>query len=312
MGQPKEETLRLQEGIHDLRVVYFEKSGQRGLSVAMESKSLGRQELSIDQAAKKARKAEPKPIPLGPKNGEAVTFRSFFPGVSPRGIGVGYPGGVNLVWDADLMNLAVVWRGGFLNVASQWEGRGSGSRFSGYDQVATGQGLPMQQLESLDDPWQLTSRATIKYERDVADPEKEITFDVRHPDYEFLGYRLDPGNRFPTFTYRYRDAEVTETFEPSAIDGREALVRRILIDGSPAENTWFRLSQVEATERNDAGWYPLAGPLWMKVEGGGGEPVIRPAGGGRELLVPLDPASAKTELTVTYWWQTRIGGQVKK
>ncbi|MCB1064982.1 MAG: hypothetical protein KDN20_18960 [Verrucomicrobiae bacterium] len=312
MGNPKEEKLLLQEGIHDLRVVYFDKSGQRGLSVAMRSKSLGFQELSVDKARKKANKAEPKPILINPKNGEAITFRSFFPDVSPRGIAVGYPGGVNLVWDADLMNVAVIWRGGFLNAASQWEGRGSGSRFSGYDHVKTGQGLPMQQLESLDDPWQTLSKAKIKYERDVAEPQKEITFDVRHPDYEFEGYQLDPKNRFPTFNYRYREAKVTESFEPSVLEGREALVRHIAIDGSAAENTWFRISQVQAPEKNDAGWYPLAGSLWMKVEGGGGEPVVRPVGNGNELLVPLDSAAAKSELTVTYWWQTKIGGQVKK
>lgn len=309
MGDPKEGKEKLTEGTHSLRVLYFEKSGNRGLSVGLRTKSLGWQDLSVEPSSRRATKAPPTPILLTPKNGEAITHRAFLPGVNPRGIAVGYPGGVNLAWDADVLSLALIWRGGFLNVASHWEGRGSGSQLSGYDQVKTGQGLPMQQLKSLDEPWVPTSTATIKYERDKDNPEKDMTFHVRHPDYQFLGYRLDPKNRFPTFRYSYRDAEVSERFGPDTIDGREALVRTITVTGSVPADTWFRLADTGSLEKNEAGWHPVDSKLWLKVEGA--EPVVRSVDGKKELLVPIEAAAPERRLTVTYWWQTEIGGRVK-
>lgn len=309
MGNPKEGKEKLTEGTHRIRVLYFEKSGNRGLSVGLRTKSRGWQELSVEPSSRRAAKAPPTPILLTPRNGEAITHRAFLPGVNPRGIAVGYPGGVNLAWDADVLNLALVWRGGFLNVASHWEGRGSGSQLSGYDQVKTGHGLPMQQLESLDEPWTPFSTATIKYERDKDDPGKDMTFNIRHPDYQFLGYRLDLKSRFPTFRYRYREAEVSERFAPERIQGREALVRTVTVTGAVPGDTWFRLADTGSLEKNDAGWHPVDAKLWLKVEGA--EPVVRSAGGKTELLVPIDPGAPEKRFTVTYWWQTEIGGRLE-
>jgi azurin len=309
MGDPKEGKEKLQEGTHGIRVLYFEKSGNRGLSVGLRSKSLGWQDLSVEPSSRRATKAPPTPIPLTPKNGEAITHRAFLPGINPRGIAVGYPGGVNIAWDADVLNLGLVWRGGFLNVASHWEGRGSGSQLSGYDQIKTGHGMPMQRLESLDEPWIPTSTATIKYERDKENPEKDLTFNVRHPDYQFIGYRLDPKNRFPTFRYRYLDAEVSEGFAPETIEGREALIRAVSVTGAVPEDTWFRIADTGSLEKNEAGWHPVDDKLWIKI--GGAEPVVRSVAGRKELLVPIEAAAPEKRFTVTYWWQTEIGGRVK-
>ena len=310
MGNPKEGMVRLQEGTHTIRVPYFERSGQRGIILMVRSKSLGWQGLSAQTAKIKAKKAEPKPILLTPGNGEAITHRAFLPGTNPRGIAIGYPGGVNVGWDADVMNVAMVWRGGFLNVAPHWNGRGSGSQPSGYDLIKTGHGFPFQQLESLDEPWLTVSKDRIKYERDNADPQKEISFVVKNPDYQFTGYRLDPENRYPTFRYRYREAEVEDRFEPAEIDGREAIVRHLAIKGSVGEETWFRVADTGNLEMNDGGWYQADGKLWVKVEGGG-EPVVRRVENKPELIVPLEAGADEQKLKVTYWWQTAIGGRVK-
>ncbi len=310
MGNPKEAMIRLQEGTHSLRVAYFEKSGQRGLSVAARSKSLGWQDLSVEPSRGKAKKAEPEPILLTPRDGEAITHRAFLPGVNPRGIAVGYPGGVNLAWDADVLNVALVWRGGFLNVASHWEGRGSGSRISGYDQIQPGPGFPFQRLGSLDEPWLTVSKASIKYERDVAEPTKEITFHVKHPDYAFHGYRLDPKNRYPTFRYAYLGAEVEDRFAPAEIDGREALERTLTVGGELPENLWFRVADRGSLEKNETGWHPVDDKLWVRIEGAAEEPVTRSIEGKRELLVPLEAGDKQRTLKITYAWQTRIGGRV--
>lgn len=308
IGNPKEGKVKLPPGEHTVRVLYFDKSRDRALTVGLRAKSLGWADLSVVPSSKKAAKPAQQPILLTPKGGEAITHRAFLPNVNPRGIAVGYPGGINLAWDADALNLAMIWRGGFLNVAPHWEGRGSGSQPSGYDQVRTGAGLPMQQLESLDEPWVATSTATILNEKDTDTPKKEMTFNVKHPDYQFLGYRLDPKNRFPTFRYRYREAKVTESFAPAEIEGREALVRKIAFTGAIPKETWFRLADTGSLEKNDSGWYAIDANLWLKVEGSA-EPTVRTAGK-KELIVPV-AESGERVITVTYWWQTKIGGRVK-
>ena len=306
MGNPKEGKVKLQEGIHEIRVPYFEKSGNRGLSVALKSKSLGWVDLSAQKAKKKAQKAPPKPILLTARNGEAITHRAFLPDANPRAIGVGYPGRVNLAWDADVMNLAYVWRGGFMDVGGHWNGRGSGSQPAGFDRVKTGAGLPMQVLESLDEPWQPDTMATIRYERDVADPQKEISYVAKHPDYRFRGYRLDQ-KRFPTFLYQYRDLEVSDRSEPNLIDDSEALVRTVTIAGDPAQHTYFRIADTGSLSADDAGWFDVGSEMVLRIEGA--EPIVREVGGGRkELLVAIE---GDTTLTLTYRWLRPIGGKVK-
>ena len=109
--------------------------------------------------------------------------RAFLPNAKPRAIGVGYPGAVNLCWDADTLNLAYIWRGEFMDVAGHWNGRGSASAPQGQDTLKTAAGMPFQVLESMDEPWIPFSEAKIKYEQDKADPQKEITYNIKHPDY---------------------------------------------------------------------------------------------------------------------------------
>ena len=305
MGNPKEGKVDLQEGIHEIRVPYFEKSGQRGLSVAMKSKSLGWVDLSAQKANRKPQKAPPKPMLLTAAPGEAITHRAFLPNANPRAIGVGYPGRVNLAWDADVMNLAYLWRGGFMDVAGHWNGRGSGSKPAGFDQVKTGAGLPMQVLESLDEPWESDPKATIKYERDKADPQKEISYVAKHPDYRFKGYRLDQ-KRFPTFFYEYRDLEVSDRSESALIDESEALVRRVAVKGEAEENTYFRVANTGPLEVDESGWYDVGGQMKLKLEGA--EPVIRDGGNGNKEL--LAAVKGGTELTLTYRWINPIGGRV--
>lgn len=307
--QSKKGSELLQEGIHSIRVDYFEGGGNRGLSLIAKTKSLGEVPLSADVIKAKQKKSGPPPMILRPENGEAITHRAFIPGVSPRAIAVGYPGGINISWDADVMNLALIWRGGFVDVAPHWNGRGSGSKPAGYDQVKTGQGFPLQVLESLDEPWVPFSKGSIKYERDKADPQNEMTFDLPHPDYQFAGYRLDE-KRFPTFRYSFQEkVEVEDGYRGEVVDNREAVVRTIGIKGKAPKDTFFRLADSGSLEKQDDGSY-LIDKISVTVEGG--EVVVRDSEGRKELLVALDPNAAETSLTVTYHYQTAVGGRVRK
>lgn len=287
---------QLEEGEHTLKVLYFDGGGQRFLSLQVIESKLGKPWLSSSQTGKKGKSKSYDPIPLAPrKPGEAIVHRAFLPDANPRAIAIGFPESVHAVWDADVFNLAYLYRGEFMDASPHWNGRGSGSNPLGTDRVKTGSGLPFQVLESLDEPWVPESKATIKYERDNADPQKDLTFNVRHPDYRFRGYRLD-GKRIPTFRYDYRDLEVTDRFDPAEVEGVRSIVRTVTVAGKPEENLWMRLASTGSQSEED-GWIDIGGNMKIRVEGA--DPVVRQVGSGRETLVPVEAAGT---LTVIYRW----------
>ena len=155
--------------------------------------------------------------------------------------------------------------------------------------------MPFQVLQSLDEPWVPFSREKIKYERDKEDPQKEITFNVNHPDYQFRGYRLDK-KRFPTFRYDYQELEVTDSFNPAKVDGNEGFTRTVSIKGKPGENVYFRIADTGPLAEADS-WFDIGGNMKIKVEGA--EPTVRQSEGKKELLAPISSAA---DITVTYRW----------
>ena len=183
-----------------------------------------------------------------------------------------------------------------MDAASLWNGRGSASTPIGQDRAKTAQGLPFQALESLDEPWNPFSEAKIKYERDTADPQKEISFNIRHPDYQFKGYRLDK-KRFPTFQYSYKEISVNDFYQPEVVDGIQSVVRTLTTIGDAAKNTYLRVANTGPLSEQD-GWYDAGQNLKIKIEGG--ESVIRQVKGQNELLVAI---SGATELRIIYRWQ---------
>lgn len=291
----------LQAGHHTLQVKYFDGGGQRSLALQVKGPGkFGTRWLSVerDEASKAAQSFDP--IPLSARNpGEAVLHRAFLPDAKPRAIGVGYPGAVNLVWDADVLNLAYVYRGEFMDAAPHWNNRGSGSTPLGQDRVKTAHGLPFQILESPDEAWQPFSETEVKYERDTEAPEKEIALAVRHPDYRFRGYRLD-AKRFPTFRYDYRKLSVADAFVPAEIDGVTSLVRTVRIEGEPDEHTYFRIAETGPQTLAD-GWLDVGSGLKVKLEGPA--PLIRESEGKTETLVPV---AAGTTLTLIYRWNAPL------
>lgn len=288
----------LEVGTHTYKVLYFDGGGQRFLSAGIR---MGKETvwLSKERGEGKTKKNESyDPILLtAHKPGEAIVHRAFLPDARPRAIGVGYPEAVNLVWDADTLNLAYVYRGDFMDASPHWNGRGSGSTPLGTDRVKTAQGLPLQVLESLDEPWEPFSEATIQYQRDTPNPEKEITFNLKHPDYQFRGYRLD-AKRFPTFRYDYRNLRVTDRFDPAEVDGVMSIVRTLNVEGEADENLYLRLADTGSQEVGD-GWIDVGSNLKLKIEGAG--PVHRKVDGKRETLVPV---SSDATITVIYRWNT--------
>jgi len=282
------------EGIHSLRIEYFEASGGEELVFAV--KAAGTDvtvPLSVQKLdGKSVAKAPLTPIPLLSRaTNEAVLYRNFITDSQPRGIAVGYPGGHSLCWDADTFNLVHLWRGDFMDASRHWTGRGQGSQPPmGIDVALPAKGLPLQVLESPDTPWVDYSTATIKYNKDDANPQKEITYNSPHKDYQFLGYRLDE-NRFPTFRFRYQDMEVEDFFTPVEIEGRSHAIRRtIRFKGKPAAHTSYRIAKGGSLEENGE---LVSGPVTIRVERS------EPRKHADNWVVPVE---ADFELVLTYRW----------
>ena len=67
------------------------------------------------------------PIELLASEGHAAMLRRSYQGIGKRGIGVGYPGGVNLAFDAEQLRLAMIWKGKFADPAGVWRSQGHGT-----------------------------------------------------------------------------------------------------------------------------------------------------------------------------------------
>ena len=166
------------------------------------------------------------PIELLANRGEAVMLRRSYPNIGKRGIGVGYPAGINLAYDAEQMRLALMWRGGFADPGGVWRGQGHGR---------------VRPLSS--DVWSLQVGPDLEQ-----DGKAWLVDDGRPPDHQFTGYFLDAQQR-PTFTYRYLGIEVKDYFiDQSGPDSQSELERqsnvnkRSITDQSVTLDRWLSLN----------------------------------------------------------------------
>ena len=148
---------------------------------------------------------------------EAVIVRRAFPGIGKRGIGVGYPGGINLAFDAAQMRLGSLWSGGFIEASGLWRGQGSGqARILGKNVVNFPPGPAFAVLASPTTAWPVLDATLGK--SPVA----------------FKGYTFDAQQR-PTFRYAPGAFTVEDFFmERRDPDGKLYLERTLKIPTPPA------------------------------------------------------------------------------
>ena len=211
---------------------------------------------------------------------EAVMLRRAYPGIGKRGIGVGYPSGIHLAFDAGQMRLGSVWSGGFIEASALWRGQGAGqARILGRDRVDFPAGPAFAVLPSAGAPWPSGSA-------DVTD------------ETGFLGYILDAQRR-PTFRYRIGAVRVADTFrDRSDTTGRPWFERTLefFADRLP-DGLHFRVAVAEGIERTGDRTYAVGDRLVVRLPADG---VLRDAGGKRELLLPVrGPVTLEYRLTGT-------------
>lgn len=197
-----------------------------------------------------------------------------------RGIGVGYPERVNLVFDAGEMALRQLWRGEFASVdLGSFSPRGT-------DPILLPPGVPFHRLASPDEAWPYKGKTNQAFPQDHG--------------YEFRGYSLDAKRR-PTFRYTYGAVSVEDFFEDVRGEDGRAFFRRTLRFRTPAPQEAFQFRaaagqgvvKVSETEfRVEQLRLRLVTKTAATIRDG------TPA----EVLIPLTLPQGETTLTLEYAW----------
>jgi mono/diheme cytochrome c family protein len=206
---------------------------------------------------------------------EAVIIRRAFPGIGKRGIGVGYPGGINLSFDAGQMRLGSIWSGGFIEASGLWRGQGSGqARILGKDTTPFPPGPAFAVLASPEAAWPALD--------DTPGPSP----------HSFTGYSLDAQQR-PTLRYSVDGFSVEDFFiERRDTSGRVFIERTLKFPAAPPAAMHFRVALDKIIEPRGAHEWEVGKNLRVRLPS---EPIIRNAGEGKELLVPV-----RGELRIEY------------
>ncbi len=224
-GRGKDGKIQLTAGDHKIRVEYFEYHGNRGIALAWKGPGIpGWKQLS-DQSVTGGRD----PISISPVNGRAVVYRNFIQGTTPRAIGIGFPGGVNLAYSADNLAPELIWTGDFMDGSRHWIDRGQG------DQPPAGDGL-------------------VKLSGSPAFTEQAL----------FRGYKLDPvGN--PTFSVQIGKQFLLDSWKPVGSEGSPSFLRTLTVkgQGSPVELMLSDKLPLKKTGDQD---YELGDALQLHIE----------------------------------------------
>ncbi len=199
-----------------------------------------------------------------------------------RGLAVGYPGRISLVFDTEEMALRQLWKGEFTNIdLGSFQPRAAGSL------ITLPAGVPFHRLAAPDDAWPAKGKTTFGFPQNLG--------------YQFRGYELD-AKRPPTLRYESGDLKVEDRFEEVLEENGSAFFRRALKFTAPAGVApfYFRVgagTAVSATVNPTGARSYSVDRLQIRVRSGP-EAIIREG----ELLLPLTPPAGTSLLTLEYQW----------
>ena len=284
--------VKLEAGIHDIELQYFEGSGEEQLYVGWRSPG-SKKEVALSKSGRPSGGNSPSGQLLVAEN-EARIYRNFIQGAGPRAIGVGYPGGLNLAYDANNMRIAMVWLEDFIDAKRHWNGRGQGYQPpAGQSLIKNKTGVPLGVLETADAPWPDTF---LRKDNQQLPPVQG--------GYFFKGYSLGGEERIPTFRYTFAGLTIEDLPVPKgSYDSADAsFIRIIKITGKPVTKLYFRAAVADAIDPGDNGTYAVGDTLLLSFKSSG-KPIIRESGGNKELLVPVEFNNNSAIIEQTISWQ---------
>jgi hypothetical protein len=282
LGRAVQGSIKLDQGEHAIRVEYYNKGGPHGITLGMKGPGL-KDWFALSEAGAGQGGSNNSGIPIYPLTNEAVIYRNFIEGTTPRGIGVGYHGGVNLAFSADTMSIDLLWTGLFMDGKRHWTGRGQGNQApSGQNVIKVNSGPAFAILESQTSKWPDAAPETTRG--------------------RFYGYKFN-SRQEPTFSYTIGDLQVEDRPQP-VIGGNKFGLRRaitITASGAPPENLHFRAANGLEVKDLGNGRFELGGGATLEVgEGAVGQPYVRDS---NELLIPLQLKQGENILNLLYTWK---------
>jgi hypothetical protein len=281
-GKPSKGSIALKKGRVDIKVEYYELSGEEHVSLSWEGPKMKRQYLSDTKTSGGGnRGGGGNSIPVVAPAGEAIIYRNFIAGTDPRGIGAGYSEGVNLAFSADSMSLDMIWKGDFIDGGRHWINRGQGFQPPAGDQVITlNRGIPFAILESQTSKW--PNKADGKMEP------------------RFKGYSLNKQQQ-PTFKYHF--GPVAALDYPAPKDDGSGFTRTITINvpspGSAGEQLYFRVLSGGSVQSGSERTFSFEDDLILSVLNSELPPFTRE----NELLIPIPLTPGKHAVTIDYTWK---------
>jgi mono/diheme cytochrome c family protein len=181
----------LTQGLHPIRIEYLQHTGNKGISLGWRP-SDDKQFRWLTESKDTAPKTRD-PLPITPTDDRPVIYRNFITGTTPRAIGVGFPGGLNLAYSADHLGPELLWTGAFLDGTAKWLDRGTANNPPAGENLVT-----------------LASEAPAI------------------PNGKFKGYQLDAGGN-PTFIVQIGGQLLHDSWRAET----GALVRTLTLKGQP-------------------------------------------------------------------------------
>lgn len=214
---------------------------------------------------------------------EAQMLRRSYPDIGKRGIGVGYPGGVNLAFDAEQLRLDSIWRGKFADPGGVWTGQGSGNVHARGERISFARG---PDLDDAHQPW--------------------IVDEGRPPNHQFRGYRLDAVRR-PAFRYAVHAIEVEDFFsEARDAESDPYHLRRTvqLTAGDAGGELRFRIASASTITIDQDGLFSIGDRLKIRIVSGQQARVVDDADAGKRLETGLEFAPREMhKLVIDYLWE---------
>ena len=272
--------INLEPGDHPFRLLYFKRGNNQSLTLRWRGPGVATAWLTKPPTGKSG---PAHPI-LPQVDGEAVMYRNFISGAGVRGIGVGYPQGVNLAFDANQVRLALLWQGAFMDGGRHWTGRGQGFQGpAGYAKLSFPEGPPLAFLQSPDDTW----------------PQAKTG---RSEGYRFLGYERDKQRR-PAFLYEFSGVKVRD-FPKGAVELTPYLIREFTLEGPTDGKKLHYLAAAGQRITVEEDLYVVDSKYTVSFPDlKGAKPILRDSGGRKELLLPLELKNNKLSFVQRYEWR---------
>jgi cytochrome c553 len=224
MGRSVKKVIRLSAGIHKIRVAYIEATGLEGISLGVKEPGSRVVRWLSKEQGNASGKSWPE-IMLAPADGRPVIYRNFIQGTTARGIGVGFPGNINIAYSADNLAPEMIWSGKFIDAGHHWTDRGIGYEPPAEEEVFRASKQKAYALTSeAAQAWPANSSASTR----------------------FRGYQLNDKGE-PTFLVEVSGARVFDAYA-SVSGASPALLRSIRVDGRLSSPATLLIFQGAASE----------------------------------------------------------------